>query len=123
MVALEAFREATPIIARDLGPYPQIVEESQAGLLFDDEAGLREAIVALATNPELRDRLGASGQAALAERWTETTAIDEWLALVRSIAVRKGRDDTIRKIDALASAPGSSVRAGTNRRPAIEGAP
>ena len=103
MVALEAFREATPIIARDLGPYPQIVEESQAGLLFDDEAGLREAIVALATNPELRDRLGASGQAALAERWTETIAINEWLALVRSIAVRKGRDDTIRKIDALAA--------------------
>ncbi len=122
MVALEAFREATPIIARDLGPYPQIVEESQAGLLFDDEAGLREAIVALATNPELRDRLGASGQAALAERWTETIAINEWLALVRSIAVRKGRDDTIRKIDALARASGSPVE-GTNRRPAIEGAP
>ena len=121
MVALEAFREATPIIARDLGPYPQIVEESQAGLLFDDEAGLREAIVALATNPELRDRLGASGRAALAERWTETTAINEWLALVRSIAVRKGRDDTIRKIDDLARVSGSPVS--TNRRPAIEGAP
>ena len=106
-----------------LTPYPQIVEESQAGLLFDDQAGLREAIVELSTNPELRDRLGTSGQAALAERWTETTAINEWLALVRSIAVRKGRDDTIRKIDALASAPDSPVRGGTNRRPAIEGAP
>ena len=125
MVALEAFRESTPIIARNLGPYPQIVEESQAGLLFDDEAGLREAIAALSRDPELRDRLGASGQAALAERWTETTAIDEWLSLVRSIAIRKGRDETVRKIDELAGAPDSPVKSapGMNHPPAIEGAP
>jgi len=109
MVALEAFREGTPIIARNLGPYPQIVEESQAGFLFDDEAGLRAALAALAGDPELRNRLGASGRAALAERWTEKTAIDEWLALVRSIAVRKGQGDTVRKIDALAAVPGSQI--------------
>ena len=109
MVALEAFREGTPIIARNLGPYPQIVEESQAGILFDDEGGLRAAIAALARGPELRDRMGASGRAALAERWTEATAIDEWLALVRSIAVRKGQGDTVRKIDALAAVPGSQI--------------
>jgi glycosyltransferase involved in cell wall biosynthesis len=109
MVALEAFREGTPIIARNLGPYPQIVEESQAGFLFDDEAGLRAAIAALAADAELRDRLGASGRAALAERWTEKTATDEWLALVRSIAMRKGQGDTVRKIDALAAVPGSPI--------------
>jgi glycosyltransferase involved in cell wall biosynthesis len=107
MVALEAFREGTPIIARNLGPYPQIVEESQAGFLFDDEAGLRAAIAALLTGPELRDRLGSSGRSALAERWTEATAVDEWLALVRSIAARKGQGDTVGKIDALAAVPGS----------------
>ena len=117
MVALEAFREATPIIARNLGPYPQIVDESQAGLLFDDEASLREAIHALATDPELRHRLGASGRAALAERWTESTAIAEWLSLVRSIAVRKGRGETVRKIDALAPA------SGMNHSSAIDGNP
>lgn len=110
MVALEAFREGTPIIARNLGPYPQIVEESHAGLLFDDEAGLRAAIAALAANPALRDRLGAAGRAALAERWSETVAIDQWLSLVRGIAVTKGRDDTIRKVDALGGPPGSRTR-------------
>ena len=109
MVALEAFREGTPVIARNLGPYPQIIEESQAGLLFDDEAGLCEAIAALASDPAYRDRLGASGRTALAERWTETTAIDEWLSLVRSIAVRNELSDTIRKIDALAGNPKSQV--------------
>ena len=119
MVALEAFREGTPIIARNLGPYPQIVEESQGGLLFEDEPSLREAIAALAANPALRDRLGASGRAALLERWTETTAIDEWLSLVRSIAVRKGLEDTIRKIDTLAGEQKSRL-GGMTRSPAIE---
>ena len=109
MVALEAFREGTPVIARNLGPYPQIIEESQAGLLFDDEAGLRKAIAALATDPAYRDRLGSSGRAALAQRWTETTAIDEWLSLVRSVAERKGLKETIRKIDALTGEPKSEV--------------
>jgi glycosyltransferase involved in cell wall biosynthesis len=112
MVALEAFRESTPIIARNLGPYPQVVEESQAGLLFDDEASLREAIFTLAGNPELRDQLGRSGKAALAERWSETVAVNEWLALVRSIAAGKGLTDTVRKIDALT---------GLDRSVAVEG--
>ena len=120
MVALEAFRQGTPIIARNLGPYPQIINESQAGLLFDDEAGLREAIAALAANPKLRHQLGASGRVALAERWSERTAIDEWLSLVRSIAVRKGLNDTIRKIDGLARTPKSRMRPGTDHL-AIEG--
>ncbi|WP_395622120.1 glycosyltransferase family 4 protein [Sphingomonas daechungensis] len=101
MVALEAFREGTPVIARNLGPYRQIVEESAGGILFDDEHGLRDAMTKLASDPALRDRLGASGRAALAERWTETKAIDDWLELVRSIAVKKGKEDTKRKIDAL----------------------
>lgn len=125
MVALEAFREATPIIARNLGPYPQIVEESQAGLLFDDEAGLRAAMLALTANPGLRHRLGESGQAALAKRWTEKTAIDQWLSLVRSVAVRKGRDETARKVDALGAAPDTPVKAtsGMIHPPAIDGGP
>ena len=104
MVALEAFREGTPIIARNLGPYPQVVAESQAGLLFDDEAGLRQAIAILAADSTLRDHLGQMGKAALAERWSERVAIDEWLALVRSVAVRKGMGETVRKVDALTGA-------------------
>lgn len=112
MVALEAFREGTPIIARNLGPYPQVVEESGAGLLFDDEAGLRDAIATLAGNPQLRAQLGRSGKTALAERWSEGVAVNDWLALVRSIAARKGLTDTVRKIDSLT---------GLDRSRAVEG--
>lgn len=101
MVALEAFREAVPVIARDLGPYRQIVEESEAGLLFDDRASLAAALARLAGDRVLRDKLGSSGKAALQTRWSEATAIGAWFELVRSLAVKKGKDETVRRIDAL----------------------
>ena len=101
MVALEAFREATPVIARDLGPYRQIAEESQAGLLFEDEDGLRAAIRTLLADRPLRDRMGNHGRMAVATRWSEATAVDAWLDLVRSIAARKGLEETAGRADAL----------------------
>lgn len=101
MVTLEAFREATPVVARDLGPYRQIVEESEAGLLFDDRASLASALAVLAGDRALRDRLGTSGKAALSTRWSEATAVGAWLDLVRSLALKKGKDETVRRIDAL----------------------
>ena len=101
MVVLEAFREATPVIARDLGPYRQIVEESGAGMLFDNAASLKSAIAELAANPALRERMGNAGQKAASTRWSETTAINAWFDLVRDIAEEKGYGDTVRRIDAL----------------------
>ncbi len=101
MVALEAFREATPVIARDLGPYRQIIEESGGGLLFDNPESLGSAIAKLVADPALRDSMGNAGQEAVATRWSETTAINAWLDLVRGIAIRKGRKDTVRRVDAL----------------------
>ena len=123
MVALEAFREGTPIIARNRGPYPQIIGESGGGILFDDEVGLSDAIRALSENKALRDQLGANGRSALVERWTEKAAIDEWLSLVRTIAVRKKRHATLRKIEALAAKSKSRPRRVSDRPPVIEGTP
>ena len=39
MVILESFRESTPVIARRLGPYPEIVDQSQGGFLFEKLGG------------------------------------------------------------------------------------
>ena len=101
MVALEAFREATPVIARDLGPHRQIIEESGAGILFDSPENLESAIAKLVSDPALRDSMGNAGQEAVATRWSEATAINAWLDLVRGIAEKKGRTDTVRRVDAL----------------------
>ncbi|MGL4542217.1 MAG: glycosyltransferase family 4 protein [Polymorphobacter sp.] len=102
MVALEAFRESTPLIARDLGPYAQILGECDGGLLFTNAESLRVAVMTLATDRAERDRLGASGHAAVLSRWSEATAMRDYLALVREVAARRGRSATVARVDALA---------------------
>ncbi len=97
MVLLEAFREGAPTIARRLGPYPQIVEESGAGLLFETQDELRDAIMRLAVEPGLRERLGASGRKALDARWSEAVVIDAYLDLIQDLAGKKGRPELAAK--------------------------
>jgi glycosyltransferase involved in cell wall biosynthesis len=104
MVALEAFRERTPIVARDLGPYPQIVRESGAGLIFNDGPSLRAALLRLAGDPALRGAMGESGASALEQRWSERVAMNDYFELLRKTAERKGRDDIVGRVDAMAMA-------------------
>jgi glycosyltransferase involved in cell wall biosynthesis len=101
MVMLEAFRESTPVIARDLGPYPQIVEESGAGLLFNTADELRAALMRLATEPGLRERLGAAGRKALEARWSEAVVIDSYFDLIADLAARRGRPAVAQKAAAM----------------------
>jgi glycosyltransferase involved in cell wall biosynthesis len=102
MVALEAFRDSVPIVARRLGPYPQIVEESGGGLLFGDEAELREALFALVQNDTLRRELGAAGRRAVETHWSEETAMAGYFALIHRLAVARGRPQVAAKIDDFA---------------------
>ena len=101
MVMLEAFREGTPVIARDLGPYPEIIEESAGGLLFKTGYELRAALLHLLQNPDQRDQMGAAGRAALAERWSESVAMDGYFDLIQATAERTGRPEVATKAAAL----------------------
>ena len=101
MVVLEAFREGTPVIARRLGPYPQIVEQSGAGVLFDDAESLEAQLRMLAGDRAQRDALGASGRGAVATCYSEATAVDAWLRVVRDAATARGRTAVARRAAAL----------------------
>jgi glycosyltransferase involved in cell wall biosynthesis len=95
MVVLEAFREGTPIIARALGPFPEIVAASQGGMLFQTQDELGSALVALTDDPELRTRLGAAGRAAFESRWSEAVALGSYFDVIEGVAKRRGIDLTI----------------------------
>jgi glycosyltransferase involved in cell wall biosynthesis len=89
IVLLEAFREGTPVIARRLGPFTEIVEGSGGGLLFDDEPQLRRALALLAGDAEQRRALGAAGQRALRARWTESVVLERYFATIARAAEKK----------------------------------
>ena len=67
---LEAFRERTPVLARDLGPFGEIVRGSGGGLLFETSEELGSGLRRLARDASLRAELAESGHRALRERWT-----------------------------------------------------
>lgn len=90
MILLEAFREGTPVIARRLGPFPEVIEQSGAGLLFESEAELRAALERLAGDAELRRTLGDSGRRAFEHHWSEEVVLQDYLRLIADVAAERG---------------------------------
>jgi len=93
LVVLEAFREGTPIIARDLGPYPEILATSGGGLAFSDDASLRAALQGMVDDPQAARRMGQSAKSAYERTWTERVALDVYLETIRKAALGKGRQE------------------------------
>lgn len=89
LVILEAFREGTPIVARDLGPFPEFVKESNGGLLFRTQAELQENLRCLLDEPDLARNLGAAANRAFREIWSEEVAMKRYLSLVDELLESK----------------------------------
>lgn len=89
LVVLEAFRAGTPIVARELGPFPEIIEYSKGGFLFSDREQLRVALDALANAPQLRAQMGRAGRKAFDEKWSLLPAMSEYFACIRAVAERR----------------------------------
>jgi glycosyltransferase involved in cell wall biosynthesis len=90
LTVAEAFRAGTPVIARRQGPYPEMVERSGGGLLFDTPAELRSALSRLAADAGLRDELGQAGLRAFRRYWSPDAILPAYLDLVRREMERKG---------------------------------
>lgn len=103
MVVLEAFREGTPVIARALGPFPEIIERSRGGLLFETTEELRDAIRSLSRDRSLRSELGQAGAEAFKTHWSETVAMESYFALIQRIAKDRGLDQVVNRISGHSS--------------------
>ena len=86
LVVLEAFRDATPIVARDLGPYPEILAQSSAGRLFRTSAELRQSLIDYATNEAAATEDGERGRAAFERLWSEDVVIARYMNLIADCA-------------------------------------
>ena len=88
---VEAFQQATPVVARRRGPFPELVEQASAGMLFSDDGELRQALASLAADPAARDRLGDAGRRAYEARWSEGAVLPQYLEIVERTRAQ-GRD-------------------------------
>lgn len=92
IVLIEAFRHGTPVIARRIGPLPEIVERSGAGLLFEDADDLRGAMDRLGEEPGLRPELSDAARRSFSANWSESAVVPRYLELVRRHARSRGDD-------------------------------
>lgn len=104
LVTIEAFREGIPVIARRIGPFPEIIASSGGGLLFDTAEELRTQIVLLLAAPELRDALARSARAAFEQHYTDDRVVPAYLELIATAARRRGLPFGDTRIPALAVA-------------------
>jgi glycosyltransferase involved in cell wall biosynthesis len=86
IVLIEAFLHQTPVIARRIGPFPEIVAQSGGGELFADEGELVGAMRRLQQDPARRATMGRRAYDACRERWSEEVVVPQYLNLVERAA-------------------------------------
>ncbi len=89
IILAEAFRDCTPVVARDLGPFPELMRAAGGGELFADEDQLVAAMERLRDDPARREAFGRSARAAWEALWSEEAVIPRYLEIVERARARK----------------------------------
>lgn len=100
IILIESFRLGTPVIARRLGPFPEIVEEAGAGVLFETEEDLLAGMRQLQDNEGARHRMGLRARAAFEDRWREDRVLSAYGQRLAGAARRRGDDRLARDFEA-----------------------
>ena len=108
IILIESFRIGTPVIARRLGPFPEIVEAAEGGVLFETEAELLDALRTIQTDQGWRDRHGAQARRAFETFWSEDQVLAAYGAELARAAHRKGDVSLARMLEAGAFEDGIS---------------
>jgi glycosyltransferase involved in cell wall biosynthesis len=98
IILIESFSHGTPVIARRIGPFPEIVDAAGGGALFGTRAELIAAMQRMLHDDAYRDDLARSGWEARRRLWSESAVIPRYLDIVRRAAERKGATGVIRKL-------------------------
>ena len=116
MVLLEAMAARTPVVASDIEGYRTIVSHQVEGLLTPprDSVTLAEALVFLLQRPDLRQMMGARGQAT-ASQYTWDRVADGVLGYYHDVLEWKRGTDTVR-VSQLEPGGVSSYRDGSPLR-------
>ncbi len=89
IVCIEAFARKTPVIARELGGLPEVVEDSGGGFVYRTERELPDLMERIAASPRLRQELGEEGYNSYLRWWTKEAHLEGYFHVLRRIALEK----------------------------------
>jgi glycosyltransferase involved in cell wall biosynthesis len=99
IIIIEAFRHGIPVVARRLGPFPEIIEAAGGGVLFETNSELLAALRRIQDDESRRREMGRAGFEAWKARWSESAVVPLYLDIVRRAAERRGRLDVLARLN------------------------
>ncbi len=101
--AAEAMTLGTPVIVRDLGPLPELVDAG-GGLVAAGPSGLTAAMQQLADDPAAAARLGDDARVIAQARFSERAFLRRYFELIADVAEGRGRPRVARAAAAAGTA-------------------
>jgi len=98
IILIESFRQGTPVLARRIGPFPEIVSRSGGGELFDGPGELLAAMRKMQSDPDYRNKLARQGHEGFLKHWSEEAIIPQFLDVVRKAAEKTQRTEIAEKL-------------------------
>ena len=89
MTTIEAFARKTPVIVRNLGALPEVVEDSGGGFVYRTDEELLAAMKRISVSPALRSELGEKGYAAFVRTWSKEAHLKLYFEFLHKIAMSK----------------------------------
>jgi glycosyltransferase involved in cell wall biosynthesis len=89
IIIIEAFARKTPVIVRDLGALPEVVQDSEGGFVYRTDDELLAAIDRLVREPNLRAELGQKGYDGFLRYWTREAHLRQYFDLIEQTSREK----------------------------------
>ena len=89
IIIIEAFARKTPVIVRDLGALPEVVEDSGGGYVYRTDDEMLNAIAEVSGSPERRRAMGESGYEAFRRLWDRPAHMRLYFEFIRNTALKK----------------------------------
>jgi glycosyltransferase involved in cell wall biosynthesis len=103
---IEAYSRGVPVLARRMGSYLELVENTRAGETFADVAELQAAMRRMLIDPARRREMGATAYAHFRATFSEDVVVPRYLALVDRVLSRR---QSVPSLPAPATAPAAHV--------------
>ena len=100
IILIESFRLGIPVIARRLGPFPEIVETAGGGLLFQTGDEMRAAMARMQQDADGRAQMAVAARRAFEERWREDRVMAAYGTVLAGAARARGHDALATRLEA-----------------------
>lgn len=92
IILIESFSRGTPVIARDIGPFREIVERCGGGILYGDNHELLSAMKRLQSDAAHRASMADAALTGFDRYWSEKAVMNDYFTLIGDTARAAGND-------------------------------